>query len=48
MLHRFDDDPFRRELQRAELLNLTSSVPAATDLAEQYVGLPFPTLDVAG
>jgi len=48
MLHRFDDDPFRRELQRAELLNLTSSVPAATDLAEQYVGLPFPTLDAAG
>lgn len=44
MLHRFDDDPFRRELQRAELKLVTSSVAAATDLAEHYVGVPFATL----
>jgi p-hydroxybenzoate 3-monooxygenase len=44
MLHRFDDDPFRRSLQRTELEIVTSSVAAATDLAEHYVGLPFATL----
>ena len=45
MLHRFDDaDPFRRQLQRTELDIVTSSVAAATDLAEHYVGLPFATL----
>ena len=44
MLHRFDDDPFRAELQRAELRLVTSSTAAATDLAEHYVGLPFATL----
>ena len=44
MLHRFDDDPFRRRLQRTELEIVTSSVAAATDLAEHYVGLPFATL----
>jgi p-hydroxybenzoate 3-monooxygenase len=44
MLHRFDDDPFRRQLQRTELEIVTSSVAAATDLAEHYVGLPFGTL----
>jgi len=44
MLHRFGDDPFQRELQRAELARITSSVAAATDLAEHYVGLPFARL----
>jgi len=44
MLHRFDDDAFRRQLQRTELEIVTSSVAAATDLAEHYVGLPFATL----
>jgi p-hydroxybenzoate 3-monooxygenase len=44
MLHRFDDDPFRRQLQRTELEIVTSSIAAATDLAEHYVGLPFATL----
>jgi p-hydroxybenzoate 3-monooxygenase len=44
MLHRFDDDPFRRALQRTELELVTSSIAAATDLAEHYVGLPFATL----
>jgi p-hydroxybenzoate 3-monooxygenase len=44
MLHRFGDDPFQRELQRAELARVTSSVAAATDLAEHYAGLPFARL----
>jgi p-hydroxybenzoate 3-monooxygenase len=39
MLHRFDDDPFRRELQLSELRLVTSSTAAATSLAENYVGL---------
>jgi p-hydroxybenzoate 3-monooxygenase len=43
MLHRFGDDPFQRQLQRAELDLVTSSAAAATDLAEQYAGLPFAT-----
>lgn len=41
MLHRFGDDPFQHELQRAELRLVTSSTAAATDLAEHYVGVPF-------
>ena len=44
MLHRFGDDPFQAELQRAELALVTSSTAAATDLAEHYVGLPFARL----
>ena len=39
MLHRFDDDPFRRQLQLSELRQVTSSTAAATALAENYVGL---------
>ena len=39
MLHRFDDDPFRRQLQLSELRLVTSSTAAATNLAENYVGL---------
>jgi p-hydroxybenzoate 3-monooxygenase len=38
MLHRFDDDPFRRQLQLSELRLVTSSTAAATMLAENYVG----------
>jgi p-hydroxybenzoate 3-monooxygenase len=44
MLHRFGDDPFLRQLQRAELNLVTTSTAAATDLAEHYVGLPFARL----
>ena len=39
MLHRFDDDPFRRQLQLSELRLVTSSTAAATNLAENYVGV---------
>jgi p-hydroxybenzoate 3-monooxygenase len=42
MLHRFhDDDPFHQRLQRAQLEYVVSSRPAATSLAENYVGLPM-------
>jgi p-hydroxybenzoate 3-monooxygenase len=41
LMHRFEGDPFARELQRAELDYLVSSRAAATALAENYVGLPF-------
>jgi p-hydroxybenzoate 3-monooxygenase len=42
MLHRFpNDDPFGHRLQISQLEYVTSSVPAATSLAENYVGLPF-------
>jgi p-hydroxybenzoate 3-monooxygenase len=41
MLHKLDDDPFTFRLQRSRLAYVTSSVAAATSLAENYVGLPF-------
>jgi p-hydroxybenzoate 3-monooxygenase len=41
MLHRFGDDPFQHQLQRAELELVTSSEAAATNLAQHYVGFPF-------
>lgn len=42
MLHRFDgEDRFDRQLQLAELEQVTTSAAAATALAENYVGLPF-------
>ena len=42
MLHRFDgQSSFDRKRQLAELDNVTSSWAAATNLAENYTGLPF-------
>ena len=45
MLHRFDDDPFRRQLQLSELRLVTSSSAAGGDELlgpQNYVGLrPF-------
>jgi p-hydroxybenzoate 3-monooxygenase len=44
MLHRLErQDPFERRLQLSQLDYVTSSRAAATSLAENYVGLPFPT-----
>lgn len=40
-LHKFDDDPFNRRVQLAELEYLTRSDAAKTSFAENYVGLPF-------
>ena len=45
MLHRFHgEDSFHRKLQLAQLAYVASSRAAATSLAENYVGLPFPDL----
>jgi p-hydroxybenzoate 3-monooxygenase len=42
MLHRFPhDDPFGHRLQLSQLEYVTTSLPAAASLAENYVGLPF-------
>jgi p-hydroxybenzoate 3-monooxygenase len=42
MLHRFpNDDAFGNRLQLSQLEYITTSIPAATSLAENYVGLPF-------
>jgi p-hydroxybenzoate 3-monooxygenase len=42
MLHRFPhDDAFGHRLQLAQLDYVSSSIPAMTSLAENYVGLPF-------
>jgi p-hydroxybenzoate 3-monooxygenase len=42
MLHRFHDaDRFQHRLQLSQLRYTTSSRPAATSLAENYVGLPY-------
>ena len=41
MTHRFGDDPFQRQLQLSELALVTTSTAAATNLAENYVGLPY-------
>jgi p-hydroxybenzoate 3-monooxygenase len=43
MLHRFpDDDAYQVELQLSQLRYVASSIAAATSLAENYVGLPYP------
>ena len=39
MLHKLGDDPFEEQLQLSQLRYVTSSRPAATSLAENYVGL---------
>ncbi len=44
MLHRFpNEDSFSHHIHLAELDYVTSSHPASTTLAENYVGLPFDT-----
>jgi p-hydroxybenzoate 3-monooxygenase len=41
-MHRFPDSgDFGQKMQHAELNYLTGSAPAATALAENYVGLPL-------
>ncbi|MDG4823164.1 4-hydroxybenzoate 3-monooxygenase [Asanoa sp. WMMD1127] len=42
MLHPTGDDPFDLALQLSQLRYVTSSRAAATSLAENYVGFPFP------
>jgi p-hydroxybenzoate 3-monooxygenase len=44
-MHKFSDDPFDHRIQLAELDYLCGSQAAITSLAENYVGLPFETVD---
>lgn len=41
VLHKFDDDPFNRRIQQAELAYFTSTDAGRTTIAENYVGLPY-------
>ena len=41
LLHRFDDDPFAEQIQRAELDYIAGSSAAAQAVAENYAGLDF-------
>jgi p-hydroxybenzoate 3-monooxygenase len=43
LMHRFPDDAFGRMLQVAELDYVSGSEAATKSLAENYVGLPFPS-----
>jgi p-hydroxybenzoate 3-monooxygenase len=45
MLHRFDDDPFGKRIQLAELDYYTGSEAGRTVIAENYVGLPYETVE---
>ncbi|MFV0523399.1 MAG: 4-hydroxybenzoate 3-monooxygenase [Acidimicrobiales bacterium] len=48
MLHRLGHDPFQRQLQLAELTEVTGNREAAIVLARNYVGLPFGPVDPGG
>ncbi|MGQ9427342.1 4-hydroxybenzoate 3-monooxygenase [Gilvimarinus sp. F26214L] len=41
LLHKFDDDPFNHRMQLAELDYYTNSEAGLTTIAENYVGLPY-------
>ena len=41
ILHKFSDDPFNQRIQEAELAYYTSSEAGLTNIAENYVGLPY-------
>jgi p-hydroxybenzoate 3-monooxygenase len=41
VLHKFQEDPFSQRIQEAELAYYTSSDAGLTNIAENYVGLPY-------
>lgn len=41
VLHKFHEDPFSQRIQEAELAYYTSSDAGLTNIAENYVGLPY-------
>ncbi len=41
MLHKFGEDPFGQRIQEAELAYYTGSEAGLTNIAENYVGLPY-------
>lgn len=45
LLHKFDDDPFNYRIQLAELDYFTSSEAGLATIAENYVGLPYESLE---
>ena len=45
ILHKFSDDPFNQRIQEAELDYYTSSLAGKTTIAENYVGLPYETVE---
>ena len=45
MLHKFGDDPFGQRIQLAELDYYTNSEAGLTNIAENYVGLPYEPIE---
>lgn len=45
LLHKFDDNPFNHRMQLAELDYYTSSEAGLTTIAENYVGLPYESIE---
>jgi p-hydroxybenzoate 3-monooxygenase len=45
LLHKFSDDPFGQRIQEAELAYYTSSDAGLSTIAENYVGLPYESVD---
>lgn len=45
ILHKFSDDPFGQRIQEAELAYYTSSEAGLTNIAENYVGLPYEAVE---
>lgn len=45
LLHKFGDDPFNQRMQLADLDYFTSSEAGLRTIAENYVGLPYETID---
>ncbi len=45
ILHKFSDDPFNQRIQEAELDYFTSSEAGRTNIAENYVGLPYEAVE---
>ncbi len=45
VLHKFADDPFSQRIQEAELAYYTSSDAGLANIAENYVGLPYESVE---
>jgi p-hydroxybenzoate 3-monooxygenase len=45
ILHKFGDDPFAQRIQLAELDYYTGSQAGLTNIAENYVGLPYEPIE---
>jgi p-hydroxybenzoate 3-monooxygenase len=45
LLHKFSDDPFSQRIQEAELAYYTNSEAGLATIAENYVGLPYESVE---